>query len=486
MTSTSDLGAAFDANRAAQFLLGERLDVFEDFTATSGLILSLADTYADKADEIADSSSDIVKGLKALSVLPKIGTAAKVFSKVYGKVDKAVQNVNDRVQGLEAKLQDTAGTFLEDLEAALDKAREISDEGIAINSDYLDAIAQLEAALDATNAGDPDLGLPADAIIIALDQITGGIGAVLEETDPIWEALEAGADGFAKAAEELASLEKTLCDIRDIAVQISGPLAEIEAVLEPVDWAINASAEIFDDIVAPVLDPILDATGIESLLNEFTSIFDPLLVDLELLQDGLFEVDANFEVSFDAGTYTVPFLEDLFTGWQDIAPQFSLEATPFLDIDAYLAALPNPPSFTFDFDPTLNFNLFSIPSVEFVGPFGDLIDLPDPAFEIDGPNGPAFYWLGIRNVENLLAATGLETEVFGSDALIGDDIFVLSLGDDSLNLGINIGDADVAAFTSDLPNYLLTDESGSLQSAGSDLRSEGRGDENALEGSDTI
>ena len=78
-------------------------------------------------------------------------------------------------------------------------------------------------------------------------------------------------------------MEKDLCTIVDQLGFLSEPFAILDSILKPVRWALDASDFVFDTVVSPVLDPILDAIGVNKLFDGIRDTLSGLLPDIDVL-----------------------------------------------------------------------------------------------------------------------------------------------------------------------------------------------------------
>jgi len=456
MTTADDLIGGFDDLLDGQGDVRARVDIIQSFIDTTYLVDQLVEELNEDAQRLQDNSGDIRVSLKLVSLLPNVGTLAKAFSKVYDKIDQGVDQIAKQTEALHDKFdQDLIPNRIDPADAVLTDVYAYADEGEANTQHSIDGIGLLDQIMADTGREGNAMGLGADVALEALDALQAAIDASLDATDPLFDVLNDAAQAYRETVEKLADLAVEFDRIVDFSADIAAPLSLLAEGIEPIQWALDEVDVIFDAVVAPVIDPILDATGITDLLDQFLSTLSPTLGDIADMSLVLPELTAGFDVDLDA----------MFNAWFGLAPDLGVEV-----------------------DLSGEFPSYSIPYVNVVGDvsFPDGL-FPDvvfnaPELEFEGEGG--FYYVGLRNIVtpgDLLASNGpgetteLTTlgdlipmeymiSTFGATIMVGgagDETLIApdnpdaALRDDSIPAGFGAED-DIAGFLQSITGYTLT------------------------------
>ncbi len=186
---------------------------------------------------------------------------------------------------------------------------------------------------------------------------------------------------------------------------LEGPLNTLEAALDEVKWALDAADAVYNNVVAPVVDPIIDATGIPKLIDQVVDQLEALLPDGDILKDFL-DIDADIAAYIPDINVNNPLDVDVFSGL------FSGMDNMFAGIDLPGAAI--------DF---VDLEFIDITTASF--------GLPFQGFSISAP-------LSVRNAWNMQTNLADTTAVsHANSALMGMD------GDDDLTIDLTNGKSDI-------------------------------------------
>ncbi|MEP4197093.1 MAG: laminin B domain-containing protein [Aliishimia sp.] len=285
----------------------------------------------EKADDVAKIIGGLADVLNLLGKVGPIGRAFKPLEQVLKDVENAVESVEAKakqldesqiVRDLKSGIND-AITRISELEddvgekrAEFDERREPVAETIeALDTagEYID-VSSLSSAVD-TISGPP---------LAATDAVNNLFGA---ESDP--DSVAGKLKAFNDAVDgnplrEAQQMEAALCDIIDQLGFLSKPFDILDSALSPIRWALDASDFIFDTVVSPVLDPILDAIGVNNVFNAIRSELSKLLPDVDILNafdtNGILpDLDTQLLPSVDLGE---------FLGLTDLLDQASISVDP--------------------------------------------------------------------------------------------------------------------------------------------------------------
>ncbi|MGB0438629.1 MAG: calcium-binding protein, partial [Paracoccaceae bacterium] len=256
----------------------------------------------------ADSGGAIAKVLAKVGVLKPI---AKPFEKTMYEVSDTFKAIDKKAAELEIKFKPyiakmkTAEKKLKKINKTLEKRADDTD-------DLADHVNEINARLNITKAviDNPSVPLP-DAIESRLTSIFGFVNSTAGVANsglvPLNNTMEEIEDKVEDLRDVLSIPEfEGLIDFVNLLKSIQGSLAGLAAPLEAVYDAagpvIDALGSIFGFILAPleaVLDAVLEATGIEDLLDEAAAFILGLLPDISVLQNIADALQGALDVQFD-------------------------------------------------------------------------------------------------------------------------------------------------------------------------------------------
>jgi len=240
-----------------------------------------------KAGEVAD----IIGGFAdVLDLLGKVGPLGRVFrplERVLEDIEDAVKKVETKageidrstpVQDVKSRVDD-AIVELTDLEADVGRKRAEFDERrepVQGTIDALDFVAMFDEGLA------DDIGTPVDQLVSPPRDAARELNQIFDDSvsGNLQDFNEAVADNPLRTAQQM---EKDLCTIVDQLGFLSEPFDILDSVLRPVRWALDASDFVFDTVVSPILDPILDAIGVNKLFDGIRDTLSGLLPDIDVL-----------------------------------------------------------------------------------------------------------------------------------------------------------------------------------------------------------
>ncbi|MEJ6397055.1 Ig-like domain-containing protein [Yoonia sp. 208BN28-4] len=98
--------------------------------------------------------------------------------------------------------------------------------------------------------------------------------------------------------------------------RLSDAIEELFDALEPVEWALDAAQAVQEEVIDPVVNAVLDATGLGDLINDLSQ----RLTDEIAFLDGF--SDALSRITLDLESYDVAGLVGNF--WDQLAPAFDI------------------------------------------------------------------------------------------------------------------------------------------------------------------
>ncbi len=259
----------------------------------------------------------------ALAVVGKIGplsTPAKAFRKIIKQVDKSIEVLAEDIDTLFDRA-DTIRKYLEKVTTAVNIIELDLKVSELVLEDTRDRVALAQTALTKLESapldGDPD-DITAIQESLALTVAEGNqflIGLIAATDGPV-QKLSETLDLLRPPGFDFDVLDRVgdqFGGIVDALDGIAEPLEALRTVAEPIESILDAVDAVYDFFVAPVVDPILEATGLQSLLDEVADKVLGLLPDISVL-DPLTRVldDFNdFVASLDFSLPDPAFADDL-------------------------------------------------------------------------------------------------------------------------------------------------------------------------------
>ncbi|MEM8553788.1 MAG: hypothetical protein AAGF71_03075 [Pseudomonadota bacterium] len=391
--------------------------------------LNIFDDIASNADFVASVISGIKVVVQLLGKVGPLKSVSVLLKNVLDDMSDAVKAVANKARDIDQKLEPSKEKVRdareelegieEDLGNASDELETYQTAGLAVEN-TLDVLDGLQVADDLSDDVDNIVETPNDAV-----------SSVNEAYDDAVDALN-GVGGLLNSirlpALNLAiNIQNDLNKITGDLAFLKKPLEAVNVVLQPVKWALDAVDFVFDKVVSPVLNPVLDALGVTKVMDKISDSLKKLLPDV----GDLTSAEDALEDAIDALT-------------PNVGLSLGLGIDEFLNGDA----LGVPETFgVFDF-------------------LDDALSDPQLILGTDGNDG-ALAGDGDNNIisggdgdDTLLAAGGLDTltasNIFGSAT--EEDILVGGAGNDLL-FGTNNG-ITRAVFSGNISEYQITFEEG--------------------------
>jgi hypothetical protein len=286
--------AGHDTRSALQARLGQ-VEAALDALGTIGDIKDSARTL----DQLAEGLKVV---MKLVSKIGPLKALAQPINQVLDAVEKKAERAHDFAQRLEQRLEPLAKGFearageLKWLIAVIGTALDELDSVAAGVGDTALALAQTHGRLgkdfDAAIAETAGPLATAIAAASAIEQHIRQVNTALQSFAAPFEGLN---DAVGRVAEVFGKLDSITSSL----MFLKGPLEVIEAAIRPVEWALDAIQFVFDLIISPILNPILDALGVTALMKSVADSVAALLPDLAIL-DPVEAKIAEFEAAIGA------------------------------------------------------------------------------------------------------------------------------------------------------------------------------------------
>lgn len=211
-----------------------------------------------------------------------------------GRLDSKFDSIGDAFTSAEIALStasvsmSTTATYLERTEAGL------SDTAAFVANGYVPV--QSAAAIATADAASAQALARAELLKDSLLDLT----PFATELNTILESIEGAGSAIIGANAQLASVLRSLGPIQ-------GPLEQIASAVRPVERFLDAADAVFSFFVSPILTPILNATGITSLIERFVdglnlpglSPFGELEARLDAIEEALIGPTSDLQALID-------------------------------------------------------------------------------------------------------------------------------------------------------------------------------------------
>ncbi|MEO1637711.1 MAG: hypothetical protein AAFU41_00515, partial [Pseudomonadota bacterium] len=227
--------------------------------------------------------------------------------------------------------------------------------------------------------------------------------------DTDFDAMLAGISGFGSLGSVLRTIEREFNNVYSKIAFLDGPLDGLVDALDGFFWVLEKAEWLISKILDPIVDPILEATGVTSLIRNLADKITSLLPNIAVLNPFDDLGAALEEIIGDIGLFDdLDALADLFALEADFLGSLSLPATDGDDLLIAFAGLP-----------------------------GDLGSILDYSFD------------GLGGDDVIMGAGGDDTIQGGS----GADMIIGSGGEDQVDGGAGL--EDVLALTGEFTDYAL-------------------------------
>lgn len=267
------------------------LTVLGNITASVGFLAGGTSTLVIKLVEADNNFTKLDQTLFLLSKLPIIGgpvSAVRIAAKV---VQKPIERVEDALDKLDDSLADI-NTALSGINVAIVSG--LIPTHIA-NHDYQTRLDALNAtdAIEFENISHQDL------------DVFKGVNDAVENIQELTSAPRIALDvldynAFDLIADLQVSITTTIDEINDILGEINDLSDELFDAIEPVSWVLSASAALQDEILNPIIDAVMDGTGLGDLLDDVTSQLGDHLSGISGFADGIDRIILDLEL-YDVG-----------------------------------------------------------------------------------------------------------------------------------------------------------------------------------------
>ncbi|MCB2406984.1 hypothetical protein [Hymenobacter lucidus] len=323
-----------DANNLAALTapLTQKVDkISADLDSVSNFLNQIS-TLSSDLNAATSDISDVQEVCLGLSPVPIVGeladAVADACTTINDTVGNAIKQINDFVQDTVSP----ANGVITDIKAGVadvDKALDDIADYVPIFTNTLAILQALDSIAEnlITALAGSDLATRLTSLRTTYDtlrqDVEAGITTVKSVTQPISDALDAVAGPIETTvgyAGNVASAISSLGTVTGILDPIKSALDTVENAIAPVKWALDAVSCIFNKVLSPVINEVLEATGLQSLVDGIgKKLADALGISAILndIEDAVSIQDLDTfatVIKNDAGSAASTFLG----GWQQI------------------------------------------------------------------------------------------------------------------------------------------------------------------------
>ncbi|MEO0751127.1 MAG: hypothetical protein AAFY25_04940 [Pseudomonadota bacterium] len=309
-----DLSGALDADLGAANGVITGVNIVNDLAITAQNSL---DTFSDQLDKTE-------LALNLASFLPIIGSTLSRAKFVVDQTNNIVGKVDDSLEPLSTATQTIGAVFgpLGVLGASADLSLTGYIQVQSVRSTALDRLYETDQV-----TGEEPLSATGLQAFEETKAANDNTEAVLDAVGSVTDAIDGiSPEAWAALADNLVGLNTEIEAAQSVLGVLDPALDALSDAVAPISWALDASEEVQNSVVQPVIDAVLDATGlsdvIETAVEQLTNVGDYVdaldTLTQEALQD-LREIGVE-EFAFSFDNYFRQFFE-AFDPLDDVTEQ---------------------------------------------------------------------------------------------------------------------------------------------------------------------
>ena len=242
-------------------------------------VLKNVDTDAGRLDTVAEGLRAVMKIVTKIGPLKSLANPLDDLLKAVEDRATEVRNSSHDLESKFAPLEDTVSAQAAILSATVltlgnaVKQLQSVEHGVSDAAQAFEAIeGHLPADFDATIEN-------ATANIHLQASVANDIDSTVTQIHDLLDVVTQPLQAFRPIANDISDVYHKIGSIADSLNFLVAPLAAVQAAVKPVEWALDAADFVFNTVIAPVLNPILDALGVTSLMQRVTDAVTSLLPD---------------------------------------------------------------------------------------------------------------------------------------------------------------------------------------------------------------
>ncbi|MEP3891060.1 MAG: LamG-like jellyroll fold domain-containing protein [Hellea sp.] len=261
----------------------------EQARETAEIIRDALDTF-EKIEKAADGVEKTLEGLanamKLVAKVPALKVIANGLRDVFKdlavevrKLEKEAKDIDDKIEdnGWKTKADDTILT----LEGVEDRLTLLSDE----IGDARDTVDTADAVYSLIVAHSSDIEMGIQNALLSPSTLYAAYDIDLTSFDGLVGDVSASFGGITGLLNLARGVEAQISGISNSIGFLRAPMEILTKALKPIEWALDAIDFIFDKVVAPILNPILEALGVTALFNKIKAQLLGLFPDFNIIGD---------------------------------------------------------------------------------------------------------------------------------------------------------------------------------------------------------
>jgi Ca2+-binding RTX toxin-like protein len=271
---------------------GTAVNAMNDLEARSvqldrlGYVVDVVQSLADKAQNAEETAETLESVLTIIEKIGPLRSLARPLKLVIGTLVERAEDLRIAATRLENALSPVDALLL-GADPVIAGAMASLEESIRHIDGVASGAADTRQGLTATTSHLPQAFLPtidaaANTLQPTLDR-ANDIATAVNLLNSLNDAFAASFNQFDLNADKLLELASQVDRIVGLIEPLYAPLNEIAKAIEPVEWALDAAEEVFEAVVSPILDPILEATGVEALMQRISDKISALLPNPNIL-----------------------------------------------------------------------------------------------------------------------------------------------------------------------------------------------------------
>lgn len=265
--------------------LDESVDLTGDVISDTNILLNILlpvqtivgsiRLYQAQQNLLFDYLNTTEKVLVVASKLPIVGGPLNAVRFVAKHFNDTLEHVDDTLKVVDAPIK-AIDNGLTGLSAPLTAANLMANGALAVNSSRIEVLGRLDdnGLIDNTTELSGD-GLSNYTQLAQANDITR---QVVEFTQPMRDELGAlDFSAFGVMSDLLLQATGVLEDVNSAFGRFEVALDALDKAIEPVEWALDEAGSVIDKVVNPVIEAVLDATGLDQVIEDVSDLlFDQL------------------------------------------------------------------------------------------------------------------------------------------------------------------------------------------------------------------
>jgi hypothetical protein len=283
LTASNDFNSTLNNLKQTLKDFGPLVQPIDDVTAIvtdiDDLLVTIGDLI-DAANDIDDIILVLGEVLEFLDPIPIVGEIAAVISGTVETVGESLKEAIATAQDINKETIQPVVKTLTDVKKGLADVRsvvvEISQKvpGYINTIEILNYLSQIAAPLTEALEGTDSANKLAD-LLNTFNDVQKSLGAALNKLNPVINAADTGVKDLTTVLNTIkkamgSRATDVLNDIKSAAnaiTPISDGFHRMEEAIKPLAWVLDALSCIFDEILKPVIDLIMHATHLDTLVK---------------------------------------------------------------------------------------------------------------------------------------------------------------------------------------------------------------------------